>query len=537
MQSASHKKSAHAGKTKSQLIAELTAREREIAALTGSRPPNDVVGILTESRVFQTLIDVLPAPVFFKNRSGVYLGCNKRFEEYLGRDRSDIVGHTAYDLASRELADVYTEADEALFVSGGEQIYETQVSAIDGDLRDVRFHKAIFEAGDDTETLIGVIFDISEIKRAEERNLNLIDAFDALGEMVAVIDADERYIFCNRQYRNLNQAVPETLGPGCSFEEHLRTIAELELVPEAIGRIEDWVAERMDQHRNPSEPFELERQDGTWMLVRTQRLADGSAIILGTEITKLKEADAALHAALSEVEHASQAKSEFLATMSHEFRTPLNAILGFSDVLRTEHFGPLGSENYVTYASDIHKSGIHMLDLVNDVLDVAAIEAGQRSSVIELIELDTLISDSIRNVAGACKSGGIRLTQDIATGLPAVYGDSRAITQILHNLLSNAVKFTESGGSIDLSVTANGADFVIEVRDTGIGIPADKLPFISDPFVQANSNPHQASKGTGLGLSIVKSLVEILEGELNIESEVGIGTTVRIALPLLLEKP
>ena len=536
MQNKSHDRSderaVYTEKTKSELIDELISVGRELRAFAGGRTRDEVAGVLGQSRAFQMLLNLVPAPVFFKDRAGLYLGCNQRFEDYIGRTRDEIVGHSVYDVAGPELAKVYQEADETLFREGGEQVYESQVANTEGDLYDVRFHKAVFELDDGSQGLIGVIFDITEAKQAQRQNIKLIDAFDALGEMVAVIDADERYLFCNEKYRWLNRDVVETLEPGMSFEAHLRAIAGKSLVPEAIGREEDWVRERMEQHRNPGEPFELERQDGIWMLVRTQQLPDGSVIILGTDITKLKQTDIALHEALAEAKNASRAKSEFLATMSYEFRTPLNAILGFSDVLRTQYFGELGSDAYVSYAQDIHKSGTHMLELVNDVLDVAAIEARKRPLVMEAIDLDELVGDSIRSVEDACRGRGIELARHMPADPPPVTTDARAITQILHNLLTNAVKFTDRGGRIDIRIEINESIVSFEVVDTGVGIPADKLPRITDPFVQADNNPLRANEGTGLGLSIVKTLAEMLDGSLDIESEVGSGTRVRVEVPL-----
>lgn len=532
----SDRHSLHALKTKSQLVQELMALEDKLDAMgmqSIKDPRNNIVDLLGLNSVFRTLIDAIPAPVFVKDRSGVYLECNTMFEEYLGRTRDNIIGITAYELASKELADIYTKADNELFTHGGKQVYESQVKYADGTNHDVMFHKAVFESDASTSCLMGVILDITARKQAEEDSKKLVGAFDALGEVVAVIGADGRYIFYNKLYKELNNLVADTIAPGKLFEDHLRTIAEKGLVPTATGRVDDWVQERMIRHENPGEPEELERQNGNWMLVRTQRLADGSSIILGTDITKLKNADVALQAALTKAEQANKAKSMFLATMSHEFRTPLNAILGFSAMMRAEYFGPLGSDGYLEYATDIHRSGQHMLDLVNDVLDVAAIEAGERPFSRESIELRSLLEESVRNINKESQEGGIHLSLDVPDDMPTLNADRRALTQIVDNLLSNAIKFTDRDGSIGVSISAHEQTMTIKISDTGYGIPANMLPTITEPFVQAGSNPHKTQKGTGLGLSIVKSLVDIHDGELSIESVVGKGTTICVQLPLI----
>jgi len=253
--------------------------------------------------------------------------------------------------------------------------------------------------------------------------------------------------------------------------------------------------------------------------------------------TELSDTMLDLRSALRDAERANQAKSEFLATMSHEFRTPLNAILGFSEMMRAQFFGPLGSDNYKEYANDIHQSGEHMLHLVNDVLDIAAIEAGKRTIDKEPIALDVLLKECIKKIEKIIKDGNILLSLDIPDNLPLLYADKRSVKQIALNILSNAAKFTNSGDTILLSVFTLNDEIIISVKDNGIGIPADKLSIITQPFTQAETNPHKAHDGSGLGLSIVKSLVEAHHGSLTIESEAGKGTTVIVKFPSQNKQP
>jgi two-component system, cell cycle sensor histidine kinase PleC len=239
----------------------------------------------------------------------------------------------------------------------------------------------------------------------------------------------------------------------------------------------------------------------------------------------------ALIAEKSRTELASQAKSDFLATMSHELRTPLNAIIGFSEVMQEEIFGPLGTPRYVEYCTDIHASAQHLLSLINDILDSAKVEAGKYELHEEPTDLPQLVEASARLMRGRAAQKGIALSLSL-TPLPPILADERALRQILLNLLSNAVKFTPNGGRVSLSTGCSDSGAVlVEVRDTGIGIPAEDLAHVLNHFSRA-SNAHLSSEsGTGLGLPIVRGLVALHGGELRIASQPGAGTVVTVELP------
>ena len=249
------------------------------------------------------------------------------------------------------------------------------------------------------------------------------------------------------------------------------------------------------------------------------------------DITQRKQMEDELQNALAEAERANQAKSEFLATMSHEFRTPLNAILGFSEMLHGQYFGPLGSHNYQEYAKDIHHSGEHLLALVNDILDIAAIEAGKRSMKKELFATVEVAGDAVKKLQPLAEEKSITLSLAVEDSAVEIFADRRSFVQIILNLLGNALKFTPAGGAIAINVDSEPGLRRLSVSDTGIGIPADKLKSIADPFSQTQSDPHLTQNGTGLGLSIVKSLAESHGGDIAIDSELGRGTTVTVTLP------
>lgn len=255
------------------------------------------------------------------------------------------------------------------------------------------------------------------------------------------------------------------------------------------------------------------------------------------DITREKRNQAALQHALEETEAANRAKSRFLATMSHELRTPLNAIIGFSEMMHAELLGPMGNKRYVDYAGSINDSGRYLLDLINDILDMSKIEAGKYELVHEPINVVKAIRLACHMVENGIREKELHLSLGSAHDAFVIEADRRAFMQIMLNLLSNAVKFTDAGGHI----TVNVAEFeenriVISVTDTGIGIPADKLGRIGQPFEQVSSATTRTHGGTGLGLAITKKLVEMHDGELKIESVFGKGTTVTVVMPAILNQ-
>ncbi|MBO6521375.1 MAG: PAS domain S-box protein [Rhodospirillales bacterium] len=254
-------------------------------------------------------------------------------------------------------------------------------------------------------------------------------------------------------------------------------------------------------------------------------------IAIMRDTTELHRAEEELRNALEEARTANKAKSQFLATISHELRTPLNAILGFSEILSREFLGPLGNNKYTEYADDIIKSGELLLSLVNDLLDFSAVEQGSRVFDPGLVNLEKIAMESVRAVGEKAKQQGVRLVVTAVIGAREIYADERALRQILLNVLSNAVKFTPDGGQVSVGCETAEGKATITVVDTGVGIPEEEIPSLTQPFLQVDKDPYHSSKGWGLGLAITKSLVDLHGGELNIESVVDEGTTVTIELP------
>jgi signal transduction histidine kinase len=257
------------------------------------------------------------------------------------------------------------------------------------------------------------------------------------------------------------------------------------------------------------------------------------AHVVELEITKheLQATAENLTKALDAAAAASQAKSQFLATMSHELRTPLNAIIGFSELLKGELFGPIGDARYKGYVNDVHRSGKHLLSLVNDVLDFSKIDAGHLTLQEDQIDIREALATSLRMVEGQANGNGVAIEQEIAHDLPILRADERRIRQILLNLLSNAVKFTPRGGTVRLIAFVDEREFVVQVADTGIGMAKEDIPRALERFGQLDSDLNRKYEGTGLGLPLTKKLAELHGGRLEIESELCVGTKVTVAFP------
>jgi two-component system cell cycle sensor histidine kinase PleC len=234
----------------------------------------------------------------------------------------------------------------------------------------------------------------------------------------------------------------------------------------------------------------------------------------------------------AEAEAANASKTAFLANISHELRTPLNAILGFSELIARECLGPVGNQRYKEYASDIHSSGKHLLSLINDLLDVAKIEAGRMELEPQMVETRRILETALKFVMSKARDRGQTLTFAVDQSAAVLYADERAFKQIVINLVSNAVKFTHDGGRIEVSAERNAqGDFELIVADNGPGISRDKIDRVFKPFSQVDNRYDRQIGGSGLGLALVRGLCELHGGRAWIESEPGKGTRAIVVLP------
>ena len=520
----------------------------------------------------------------------------------------------------------------------------------------------IFDERGRFEGYRGMGRDLTKEALAEERaaiaQARLVDAIESIAECFMLFDKDDRLVLCNSRYRELHAAIADVLVPGASFAEICRASAHAETPPQAKGREEEWVHDRIARHNAPDFAPEELRIGERWFQISERRTHDGGSVVVQTEITAVKRreqelaektallratldhmeqgllvldadlrikmwndrwielvaiprelvglgrpfepivracaargdygpgevetlvtrrleqlsrkearlthihytaaniievrrvpmpeggalftfaditeekhVEADLRRAKDEAELASRSKTEFLANMSHELRTPLNAIIGFSDILMGQIFGALGDSRYGDYARDIRDSGLHLLNLINDVLDVSKVEFGKVELIEETVDVAGIVEACVRLMRDRAETAGLGLVQELPLGLPRLQADSRRLKQILLNLLSNAVKFTPSGGRVAIRAACAADGFRLVVEDTGIGIAKQDLEKAMRPFGQIDSRLARKYEGTGLGLPLVRSMAELHGGKLEIDSTPGHGTTATIWLP------
>ena len=237
--------------------------------------------------------------------------------------------------------------------------------------------------------------------------------------------------------------------------------------------------------------------------------------------------------AFHNAERANEAKSHFLANMSDELRTPLNAIIGFSDIMRNERFGPLNNDRYRDYSRDVNESGIHLLGIINDILDLAKIEAGHATMEIEAeFDVAAVVDSAERMVRPMAETRGVRLVIDTSNCDLRLFGVERMVRQVLINVLSNAIKFTESGGLVTLSAEYRShGNLAVSVADTGIGMSPDEVKLALTPFGQADNSMTRQQVGTGLGLPLAKAMMDLHDGRLMVRSQKGAGTAIVLIFP------
>lgn len=407
---------------------------------------------------------------------------------------------------------------------------------------------------------VGMIMEVPSNERRESHDMQLAarltEALDSDQHAIALWDSAERLVYCNRKFLDFYGLSSEVAKPGTT------QAALHEAVQHALPQGPRSPA---GAPKSREGSYDIELGDGRWIAVSERRTRTSDFASIATDITTLKRnerrlahSERELRSAVQELresrsrletqtgqlveladkyasekaraEEASKAKSEFLANISHELRTPLNAIIGFSEVMTERVFGPLGHEKYAGYARDINESGHYLLEMIDDILDMSKIEAGQFALSIESVRAGDLIQDSLRIVQPTAEERKIALKQ---TGNPdiEVAGDKRALKQVLLNLLSNAVKFTPEGGNVTVRSYRHKGTVRIAIADSGIGIPRHEIAKLGKPFQQVSNQFTKEHKGSGLGLAISRSILEMHEARLDIKSKPGQGTTVTCVFP------
>jgi signal transduction histidine kinase/DNA-binding response OmpR family regulator len=371
---------------------------------------------------------------------------------------------------------------------------------------------------------------LREIEKARQR---LTAAIESISEGFSLYDADDRLVLCNSTYRDLlYPGMGEAVTPGTPFSTIVRKAAELGLISDAKGRIDDWVAERTERHRNPGGSYLQRRDDGSWIQIREFKTEDGGTVAVYNDITELKQRE-------QDAEEANRAKSQFLANMSHELRTPLNAVIGITEMLEEDAVED-GQEDFVEPLQRISRAGKHLLELINEILDLSKIEAGKLDLNLEEFDLVALLQDAVATARNLAEKNGNSLTARYPEDPGSMFADMTRVRQIVLNLLSNACKFTENG-EIELraSKVAIGDDWWLElaISDTGIGLTPEQMGKLFQDFSQADSSTTRKYGGTGLGLAISRRLCLLMGGDIDVTSAVGEGTTFTVKLPFRLPGP
>ncbi len=382
----------------------------------------------------------------------------------------------------------------------------------------------------------------------------LKDAIESIPEAFVLWDAAGRLAAWNRRFASICRLDTKSLEAGWTAEDVAEAAAAAGATSGADIVRRFFAADAAIEEQSVEVALPRDR----WLHISRRRTGDGGLVCVASNVTDLKRRARAqrkrereLKCLVSDLEtsrgelsdamqkyqvekhraeEANRAKSEFLANMSHELRTPLNAINGFSEIMQSELYGPLGDAKYKEYVDDILSSGRHLLELIEDVLDMSKIEAGRLALEPKRVELERILQESARLVAKRANDAGVSLTVSVGHA-PAVWADARAVKQVTLNLLSNAVKFTPQGGEVALTVEADLDSVAVIVADTGVGIDKERLTDLGEPFQLVENQFAKSRRGSGLGLALSRALMELQGGVLALASQKRKGTVACAVFP------
>ena len=371
-----------------------------------------------------------------------------------------------------------------------------------------------------------------EKARAQSAEVRLLDAVENSGEGVIVADRDGHIAIANSEIARLFPDIAASFAQGNALASALAQIeARCRLTEDQTPVLSDQL---LADAAGAASGAERRLPDGRWLRIVANTTREGGTILFLSDFTEIKTREEHYRVAKQQAEAASAAKSRFLANMSHELRTPLNAVIGFSEILSGELFGALGDKRYVSYAGDILKSGRHLLEVINNVLDLARSELGSIEIQKRTLDIVSLLNESADDIRARCAAAKISFEISVGASPIMIDADEAKLKQIVRNLLSNAVKFTDAGGTVNLVAHADAEAVQIEVHDTGIGMNQADVETALTPFAQVDARLERRYEGTGIGLPLTKAFVESHGGTIALQSEPGRGTIVIVRLPRTL---
>ncbi|MBI1986640.1 MAG: PAS domain S-box protein, partial [Rhodospirillales bacterium] len=437
---------------------------------------------------FRSVLDSSPSAVSLKDKDNRFLLVNNTFATWMKADAKEIIGKTIFDLYPKEEAEFIAQNNREVFTTGKSYVGERKGSFKDGTVRDLIVHKRPIRSVTGEVVAVSVnMTDITERKRAEEAlrksEARLANILDNSPAPIYFKDPHGRFLIANRQYERMYRV---------KFDD-IRGKTSKQIFGGSLG----------DQFWGHDQ-----------LVLKNRKMIEREEQIFGRTYLTLK---------FPIVDQA----GELLGLGGIE-----TDVTGLSEMLMNETLGPLGSPRYREYAEDIHTSGNHLLGLISEVLDLSKIEAGELEIIESEIDVTDAVSTCVRMIEGRSPVEAPRVSVEFANGLPRLLGDERRLKQILLNLLGNAVKFTPQDGEVSVAArVSDGGRFTIEVTDTGIGIAAEDIPKVLEPFGQVRDVFTRKHEGTGLGLYLAKSFTEMHGGTLDIASALGKGTTVTLRFP------
>ena len=494
--------------------------------------------IKKSERENRAMLDSVSDIIFETNRDGQIRFLNHTWERVTHSKVSATIGKNLFDLIYGQDREEQRLKFEALLNGQDTEMRSfTRVRCEDGSYRSVELGFSMLRRDEDGNVyVVGTITDIEERRRTEKALNEVERKYKTIVENVAggiyQLSPDGKYL-------SANPAMAKILGFETPKEvmENAHNVNE-RLYKDTRKRLK-YLRDLQDFKEMQTQEFEIYTKDGgeVWVSESARAVFDEDGVLQYFEgsindITERKQAEAKLHNAKVESDLASRAKSEFLTNMSHELRTPLNAIIGFSEIIKNEAFGSVGSKEYIEYANDIYEGGQRLLNVINEILDVSRIEAGERVLNEGVVDVRSVVNGALQLMDSKVKEGGLTVINSVSAAFPKLIGEELAVKQMVINLLSNAVKFTSAEGRITISAEiGNNGNMRLSVTDTGIGMNEEEIEKALSPFGQVENKLSKSSSGTGLGLTLVDSLIRMHDGRLELLSQKGIGTTATLIFP------